>query len=129
MALLPKNLVLKLHTKIIEKSGGSHGVRDDHALDSCLEQPLSTFGGQDLYPSQIDKGAAIGFFLIANHPFIDGNKRIGLIAMKQYLAFHKYYIEASIDTQESIILAVASGEMDRETFTKWVEKHVIIFPL
>ncbi|MEM9897508.1 MAG: Fic family protein, partial [Bacteroidota bacterium] len=80
--ILPERLILRLHEKIINQSGGSHGLRDTKALHSSLSQPLLTFGGADLYSSFIEKGAALGFFLIANHPFVDGNKRIGVEAMK-----------------------------------------------
>jgi len=72
-----------LHDRIIISSGGSHGIRDVSALESALAQPRATFDGVDLYPDLIAKAAALGFLLVANHPFVDGNKRIGHAAMEK----------------------------------------------
>jgi death-on-curing protein len=116
--------VLELHRRAIEQSGGSLGIRDLGGLQSALAQPRQTFGGADLYPTPVDKAAALGFFLISNHPFIDGNKRVGHAAMALFLGWHGLNIEADVDEQEQIILAVAAGEMDRESFTTWLQDHV-----
>ena len=77
--------VLELHRRIIEQSGGAAGVRDLGALESAIAQPLMTFGGEDLYLSVAKKAGALGFSLIMNHPFVDGNKRIGHGAMEVFL--------------------------------------------
>ena len=69
--------VLELHRLVITQSGGGSGVRDPNALDSALAQPRMTFGGVNLYPTAVEKAAALGFALVMNHPFVDGNKRIG----------------------------------------------------
>lgn len=76
--------VVRLHQRVIERSGGSDGVRDEGGLDSAVHQPQMTFGGDDLYPTLAAKAAALGFSLIKNHPFVDGNKRIGHLAMEAY---------------------------------------------
>jgi death-on-curing protein len=83
-----------------------------------------TFGGGELYPSIVDKAAALGFSLIQNHPFLDGNKRTGHAAMEVFLLLNGFEIQASVDEQERIVLQVASGEMDREAFTLWLRDHV-----
>jgi death on curing protein len=124
MKFLFKEEIILLHARLIAISGGSPGIRDMGALDSSVAQPHMTFGGIDVYPEMVDKACALGFFLIANHPFIDGNKRIGQAGMETVLLMNGLEISASIDTQEQIILDVAAGKMDREDFTEWVRKHI-----
>jgi death-on-curing protein len=93
-------------------------------LESSVLQPLQVFGGEELYPSLIEKAAALGYFLIQNHPFVDGNKRIGHAAMETLLILNGFEVAASVDEQEATILAVASGVSSREAFTAWLVEHV-----
>ena len=116
--------VLKLHGLIIAKSGGSDGLRDLGMLESALGQPRQTFGGEDLYPSLTSKAAALGFSLIMNHPFIDGNKRVGHAATEAVLMLNGFELAAEIDDAEVEILAVAAGQRTRDEFQAWIEKHV-----
>ncbi|WGV24382.1 type II toxin-antitoxin system death-on-curing family toxin [Halotia branconii] len=116
--------VVELHRQVIEQSGGALGIRDLGALESALAQPRMTFGGEDLYPTLVDKAAAIGFSLIMNHPFIDGNKRIGHAAMEVFLVMNGWKIDADVDEQEAIILSLASGKLAREAFRQWLKTHV-----
>ncbi len=116
--------VLKLHGLIIAKSGGSDGLRDLGMLESALGQPRQTFGGEDLYPSLTSKAAALGFSLIMNHPFIDGNKRVGHAATEAVLMLNGFDLAAEIDDAEAEILAVAAGQRTRDEFQAWIEKHV-----
>lgn len=116
--------VLELYRKIILKSGGSFGIRDFPALESALAQPRATFGGDDLYPTLVDKASALGFSLIQNHPFVDGNKRIGHAAMETFLVIDGYRIDASVDEQEETVLAVASGQMKRDSFAAWLQLRI-----
>lgn len=115
--------VLSLHTQILEQSGGGSGVRDLGLLKSALAQPRMTFGGADLYPTVIDT-AALGFSLIMNHPFVDGNKRIGHTAMEAFLVLNGLEIVASIDERETIILSLVAGSLDREAFTQWLNSRI-----
>ncbi len=115
--------ILKLHSLLIQQSGGMDGIRDQGSLESAITQPKMTFGGEDLYVTIIEKASALGFSLIMNHAFIDGNKRIGHAAMETFLILNGWEIDANVDEQENIILGVASGQIDRETFTKWLIKH------
>jgi death-on-curing protein len=94
------------------------------ALESALAQPRMTFGGRELYPSTVDKAVALGYSLIQNHPFLDGNKRTGHAAMEVFLFLNGFEMQASVDEQERIVLQVASGEMDREAFARWLHNHV-----
>ncbi|MEL6165150.1 MAG: type II toxin-antitoxin system death-on-curing family toxin [Cyanobacteria bacterium J06628_3] len=116
--------VIELHRQIIEQSGGALGIRDLGALESALAQPYMTFSGEELYPTLVDKASAIGFSLVMNHPFIDGNKRIGHAAMEVFLVMNGVEIDASVDEQESIFLSLASGKLNREAFTDWLKSHV-----
>ena len=94
------------------------------ALESAIAQPQQTFGGEELYPSLAHKAAAIGFSLIQNHPFIDGNKRIGHAALEVTLVLNGFELIADVDEQERIVLAVASGTLSRDQLTSWVEEHL-----
>jgi death on curing protein len=116
--------VVELHRQIIEQSGGALGIRDLGALESALAQPRMTFGGEDLYPTLVDKASAIGFSLVMNHSFIDGNKRIGHAAMEVFLVMNGLEIDADFDEQEVIILSLASGQLERDEFTQWLKNHV-----
>jgi death-on-curing protein len=117
--------VLELYHRIIEQSGGSLGIRDLGALESVLAQPRMTFGNQELYPTLVEKASALGFSLIQDHPFVDGNKRAGHAAMETFLVLNGFEIDASVDEQEQIILQVASGELERDGFTAWLRGHVV----
>ncbi|MCK5058668.1 MAG: type II toxin-antitoxin system death-on-curing family toxin [Candidatus Aminicenantes bacterium] len=115
--------VLVLHDRIITTSGGSPGIRDLAAFESALAQPRATFDGIELYPDIIAKAAALGFLLVANHPFVDGNKRVGHAAMEVFLVLNGCEIEATVDDQEQIILAVASGQLNGVSLEKWLREH------
>lgn len=117
--------VLDLHNRIIAETGGSAGLRDIGALEAALGQPRQTFGGEDLYPSLAAKAAALGFSLIMNHPFVDGNKRIGHAAMEALLMLNGYELQVGIDEAEAEIVALAAGQRRRDDFSLWVEQHVV----
>jgi death-on-curing protein len=116
--------VFDLHSRVLEQSGGLAGVRDLAGLESAAAQPQMAFGGQELYPTLADKAAALGFSLISNHPFLDGNKRIAHAAMEAFLVLNGYELAAAVDEQEQVILRVAAGAMEREDFTAWVHSHL-----
>lgn len=115
--------VLELHRQVMEQSGGALGIREVGLLESAIAQPLMTFGGEELYPSMMEKAVAMGFSIIMNHPFVDGNKRTGHAAMEVFLILNGMEIDASIDEQEEIVLAVASGKIAREAFVEWLQQH------
>ena len=125
MRFLSLREILELHDKIIEISGGARGIRDMKALESAINQPRLTFNQADLYPDIVAKAAALCFFLVMNHPFVDGNKRIGHAAMETFLMLNGFEIESSIDEQEKIILELADGRLDREELTAWLNSHII----
>lgn len=116
--------VLELHSRIIQQSGGTAGILNLGALESALIQPRMTFGGKDLYPTLSEKAAAVGFSIIRNHPFIDGNKRTGHAAMEVFLILNGYEIDASIADAERVVLQVTSGDMGHEEFAAWLDAHL-----
>jgi death on curing protein len=117
--------VLEVHRQVMAQSGGAEGLMHLPALESALAQPQMTFGGVDLYPTLVDKAAALGYTLIKNHPFLDGNKRTGHAAMEVFLVLNGYEMRATVDEQEHVILQVAANELDREEFTTWLRTHVV----
>ena len=125
MRFLTLKETLELHRRIIERTGGTMGVRDAGMLQSALAQPIMTFGGEDLYPTIIEKASALGFSLIKNHPFVDGNKRVGHAAVETFLVLNGYEINSAVDEQERLILQVASGAWGRDEFTEWCRSHIV----
>ncbi|MFC1824533.1 type II toxin-antitoxin system death-on-curing family toxin [Thermodesulfobacteriota bacterium] len=117
--------ILELHGIIIETYGGARGIREIRALESAINQPRITFNQTDLYPDIVEKAAALCFFLVKNHPFIDGNKRIGHAAMEAFLILNGFEIQAAVEEQEKIILDLAAGKLNREEFTTWLNNHII----
>ena len=125
MRYLTLDEVLALHRLAPEQSGGAAGVRDLAALESAVVQPYLAFGGQDLYPTLVEKASTLVFSLINNHPFMDGNKRAGHAAMETFLMLNGYELAADVDEQEAVILAVAAGKTSREEFTAGVQAHTV----
>lgn len=122
--LLNINEVLELHGRIMHTSGGSPGLLDLGALESAVAQPRMTFDGNELYPTLPEKAAALGFSLIQNHPFVDGNKRTGHAAMESFLGLNGSQIQATVDDQQEIILLVAASQIKRDTFLEWLRAHI-----
>ena len=123
MIKFSKDKVLLLHRLIAEETGGSVGVRDEALLESALEAAFSSFGGQEFYPTKEEKGARLGYTLISNHAFVDGNKRIGMYVMLTFLEVNGIRLEC---TNEDIVLTglgVADGSMDYEALLEWVRNH------
>jgi death-on-curing protein len=125
MKYLTKRQIIKLHSALIETSGGTEGMRDESMLDSALNAPFQTFDGKDLYPSIAEKGVRLGYGLIHNHPFVDGNKRIGTHAMLIFLDINHIELEYSDDELTSIILRVAAAEIGPEELLTWVQHHIL----
>ncbi|MBR0139068.1 MAG: type II toxin-antitoxin system death-on-curing family toxin [Firmicutes bacterium] len=125
MIKFSKDKVKLLHQLISEETGGSIGIRDEGLLESALEGVFATFDGKDLYPSKEEKGARLGFTLISNHAFVDGNKRIGMYVMLTFLEVNGIRLEATNDEVAQTGLAVAAGEMDYKALLEWVAEHKV----
>jgi death-on-curing protein len=91
-----------------------------------VAMPQMSFDGRDLYPTLAEKAAALGYSLVMNHPFVDGNKRVGHAAMEVVLVLNGYEISAGVDEQEAVVLDVAAGVTSREQFTAWVKDHMVV---
>ena len=124
MRYLTLGEVLDLHRGIIEQSGGACGMRELGGVESAVAQPQMTFGGEELYPTIESKATALCFSLVMNHPFVDGNKRIGHAAMETFLVMNGFEIVANVDDAEKIILTLAAGELSREELLEWVASHI-----
>ena len=125
MIKFSKEKVLLLHQLIAQETGGSIGVRDEGLLESALEAAFSTFGGQELYPSKEEKGARIGFSLISNHAFVDGNKRIGVYVMLTFLEVNGICLDCTNEDVVHVGLSVADGSMGYDELLSWVREHRI----
>ncbi len=125
MRYLTLREVLELYQRVMEIGGGAQGIRDLQALQSSIAQPRMTFGGQELYANVVAKAAALGNSLIKNHPFVDGNKRIGHAAMETFLMLNGYEIRAEVSEQEEVIMKVAACEMGRAELEQWLSTHVV----
>lgn len=125
MIKFSKDKVLLLHQLIAQETGGSIGIRDEGLLESALETAFSSFGGQELYPTKEEKGARIGFSLISNHAFVDGNKRIGVYVMLTFLEVNGIRLDCTNEDVVHIGLSVADGSMDYEMLLTWIREHRI----
>ena len=120
MIKLSKEKVLLLHRMITAETGGDPNVRDIALLESALESTYATFGGVELYPTKEEKGARIGFSLIANHAFVDGNKRIGVLVMMTFLEVNGIRLRPTNAELARVGLAVAAGEMKYDELLEWI---------
>lgn len=123
MKKLSKKQILMLHTQLIQQTGGSDGVRDYNLLDSALENPFQSFGGEELYPTIQAKAARLGYGLIKNHCMIDGNKRIGTHAMLVFLALNGIELKYTQKELYEAILDIAAGKIEYEDLLQWVLDH------
>lgn len=124
MITLTKRQVIMLHEDIIRETGGSSGIRDEGLLESALAAPFQTFSGKQAYPSLLEKGARLGFGIVSNHPFVDGNKRIGAHTMLVFFMLNNIVLHYSQEELVEIILNVAAGNADYQKLLSWVSEHL-----
>ena len=123
MIKFSKEKVMLLHQLIAEETGGSIGVRDEGLLESALETVFSSFGGKEFYPTKEEKGARLGYNLISNHAFVDGNKRIGMHIMLTFLLVNGIRLNCTNEDVVEAGLGVASGTMGYEELLLWIRNH------
>ena len=123
MTKISSEKIKLLHQLMAEATGGSIGVRDEGLLDSAAEGAFATFDGVELYPSKEEKAAKLGYSLVSNHAFVDGNKRIGVYVMISFLELNGIHIESSDEDVIALGLGVADGSMSQEDVLKWIEYH------
>lgn len=125
MKWLSIDYILKLHKKIIFRTGGATGVRDITLLQSAIYNAQATFEGQDLYPDIESKIAAVCFGVINNHPFVDGNKRMGIYLMLILLDYNEYNLLYTEDELVDLGFAIAEGILSKEYIARWIKEHKI----
>lgn len=121
--MVTKEIILKLHELSITRYGGSRGIRDEGLKDSAIARPYQTFGGEDLYPTVFEKAAAIAESIIINHPFIDGNKRTGFLAMLAILEDSKIGIIVTNEDIYRFVIAISTGESKFEQIVTWLKQN------
>ena len=123
MIRFSKEKILLLHRIMAQATGGSIGVRDEGLLESALEAAFSGFGGVEFYPTKEEKGARLGYNLISNHAFVDGNKRIGMYVMLTFLEVNGIHMDCSNEDVIHAGLSIADGSMDYDGLLAWVREH------
>ena len=123
MIRLSKTQILLLHEQLIAETGGSSGLRDEGMLDSALNAPFQTFDGKDAYPSLQQKAARLCFCLVKNHPFVDGNKRIGAHVMLVFLALNGIELQYTQTELSDVILQLAAGTLQFSDLLDWILTH------
>ena len=123
MIKFSKEKILLLHKILAEATGGSVGVRDEAMLDSALESAYAGFGDKEFYPTKEEKGARLGYALISNHAFVDGNKRIGIYVMLSFLEMNGVPVQCSDEDLVRVGLSVADGSMGYDELLQWVLDH------
>ena len=123
MIKFSKEKVLLLHQLIAEETGGAVGLRDEALLESALEGAFAGFGEQEFYPTKEEKGARLGYTLISNHAFVDGNKRIGMYIMLTFLEVNGVHMDCTNEEVADTGFRVAAGTMGYEELLAWVKDH------
>ena len=121
--MLTRKLIDELHELSLIHYGGGKGVRDEGMLESAMARPFQTFGGEDLYPTVFEKAAAIGQSIIINHPYIDGNKRTGLLAMIAVLEVYGFELVADPDDTYKMTIKISTGEVEFEEIMDWLKQN------
>lgn len=124
MKYLSKRHILHLHAQLLSETGGSGGLRDEGLLESALDAPRAGVAGEDFYPSVQAKAARLAFGLVANHPFVDGNKRVGVLAMLVLLDINSITVTTSDDELVDLGLGLADGTIDSGGVLDWIMTHM-----
>jgi death on curing protein len=119
--------ILDIHEKSIKDYGGGSGVRDLGLLESAIARPFQTFGGEDLYPDAFTKAAALGESLIINHPFVDGNKRTGIVAVLTLLMEYNFYVNSSEGDLYNLTIDISTGKIKFDNIVQWLKMNAQSF--
>ena len=122
---LSTETIIDIHSELIDNIGGGHGIRDKKLLDMAVNSIFQTFDGNDLYPTIIDKAAHLAYSLIKNHPFLDGNKRIGVTAMIIFLKSNGINFKCTNNELATFGLGIANGSLDEKNAQDWINSHII----
>jgi death on curing protein len=123
--MIDLELVISIHEILIERFGGIKGIRDKKSLESAIKRPFMTFDQKDLYPTPIQKAAALIESLVSNHPFLDGNKRIGYVMMRFFLLENKIDIKATQSDKYDFVMNIAKGQISFDQIALWISERVV----
>lgn len=117
--------VILLHSRVIAATGGIDGLRDPSGLEAAIAAPLQSFGGQELFPTDVEKIARLGYGLAANHAFVDGNKRIGALMTQLLLRWNGYSLHLQPGELADMFIAIAAGESQEQELLSWIRAHLL----
>lgn len=115
--------VIAIHHEVIKETGGAQEIRDVRLLESAIARPQATFAQKDLYPDLFSKAGALGHSIISNHPFVDGNKRTGYMAMRLFLNLNGYDLEASLEERYTFVIDIATKKRNEKSIAKWLKTN------
>ena len=116
--------VIQIHSRVIQRSGGMDGLRDRAGLEAAVSAPMQSFGGQDLYPTTVEKIARLGYGLASNHAFVDGNKRIGAMMTQLLLKWNGFQMSLSSGELADMFIAIADGSAGESDLLAWIQRHL-----
>ena len=116
--------VIQIHSRVIQRSGGMDGLRDRASLEAAVSAPMQSFGGQDLYPTTVEKIARLGYGLASNHAFVDGNKRIGAIMTQLLLKWNGFQMSLHSGELADMFVAIADGSAEEPDLLAWIQRHL-----
>ena len=116
--------VIQIHSRVIQRSGGMDGLRDRASLEAAVSAPMQSFGGQDLYPTTVEKTARLGYGLASNHAFVDGNKRIGVMMMQLLLKWNGFQMSLRSGELADMFIAIADGSAKETDLLAWIQRHL-----
>lgn len=116
--------VIQIHSRVIQRSGGMDGLRDRASLEAAISAPMQSFGGQDLYPTTVEKIARLGYGLASNHAFVDGNKRIGAMMTQLLLKWNGFQMSLRSGELADMFIAIADGSAGESDLLAWIQRHL-----
>lgn len=116
--------VIQIHSRVIQRSGGMDGLRDRASLEAAVSAPMQSFGGQDLYPTTVEKIARLGYGLASNHAFVDGNKRIGAMMTQLLLKWNGFQMSLRSGELADMFIAIADGTAEESDLLAWIQEHL-----
>ena len=116
--------VIQIHSRVIQRSGGMDGLRDRASLEAAVSAPMQSFGGQDLYPTTVEKTARLGYGLASNHAFVDGNKRIGAMMTQLLLKWNGFQMSLCSGELADMFIAIADGSAKETDLLAWIQRHL-----
>ena len=116
--------VIQIHSRVIQRSGGMDGLRDRASLEAAISAPMQSFGGQDLYPTTVEKIARLGYGLASNHAFVDGNKRIGAMMTQLLLKWNGFQMSLCSGELADMFIAIADGSAEESDLLAWIQGHL-----